>query len=135
MENNQLRSKLSQARGLGAAKHGVEHWWIQRLTAIALVPLSVWFLASLMAVANSPDPFRVADWLSSPCTAIALALFIVALFWHAKLGLQVVIEDYVHAPAPKYTLLIANTFFCVTAGAMALMALLRLHMFDLVAGT
>lgn len=121
-------------RNLGAAKEGVSHWWLQRLTAIALIPLSVWFFSSLLVVAESPDPFRVADWLSSPANALLMVLLIVALFWHAKLGLQVVIEDYVHTPWLKYALLIGNIFFCVLAAVACVLAVLKLHMFSIVSG-
>lgn len=131
---SRLTSPLSRARGLGAAHHGVMHWWVQRVTAIALIPLTVWFLGSLLSVAQAEDSFQVASWLSSPCVAVAFAALIVALFWHAKLGVQVVIEDYVHCPCAKYSLLLANNFFCWGAALVSLLAILRLHLFDLVAG-
>jgi len=129
-----MSSPLGKARGLGSAKHGVGHWWAQRMTALALVPVTLWFFSSLFRVAGSPDPFRVADWLASPWQALLAALLVVLMFWHAKLGLQVVIEDYVHAPFAKYTLLIANSFFCYGFIAAGLMAVLKLHLLDIVSG-
>ena len=134
MQKNRLQTNLARARGLGSAKSGVEHWWLQRVTALALVPLSIWFVGTLLRVAGAQDPFLVADWFSSPVSALTMALMIVALFWHAKLGAQVVIEDYVKHPWMKYGLLLLNTFFCWAAAAAMLLAVLRLHMFDLVGG-
>ena len=134
MPRTSLQSKLRVARGLGSAKSGVGHWWAQRLTAIALAPLCIWFAGSILAAARADDPFRIADWLGSPVAALAMITFLVALFWHAKLGMQVVIEDYVHSPRAKYTLLIANAFLCFGVTAAGVLAVLRLHMFDLVAG-
>ena len=133
-KTSRLQTSLARARGLGSAKDGVHHWWLQRVTALALVPLSMWFMATLLRIAKSPDPFRVADWFSSPGNAVAMALLTVALFWHMKLGLQVVIEDYIKHPWMKYSLLLLNTFFCWIAAGMTLLAVLRLHMFDLVGG-
>lgn len=133
-QETHLRSHLKIARGLGSAKHGVGHWWYQRLTAVALAPLCMWFVASLLIVAQSPDPFRMADWLASPFSAVLMAAFIVALFWHAKLGLQVVIEDYIKHPVAKYTLLLGNNFFCIGAAIVSLLAVLKLHLLDIVSG-
>ncbi len=127
------RSKLSRAKGLGASGHAVSHWMLQRLTAIALIPLSVWFIASLLHSLISGDVFAVADWLSSPINAVAMVLMLLATFIHAKLGLQVVIEDYIKCPAKKYTLLILNTFMCFILSAASIMAVLKLHFIDILA--
>ncbi len=121
-----IRSKLAIARGLGAAGEGVGHWWMQRVTAVALVPLSFWFVSSLMKMTKG-EISGVAQWLSSPWSALPMLALIVALFWHAKLGTQVVIEDYVHHPVMKYSLLLANSFFCWAAGIMCAVAVLKLH--------
>ncbi len=129
-----MSTPLGRVRGLGAAKAGVSHWITQRLTAIALAPLSLWFVISVLSVLGSPDPFRVADWLASPWHALCMTLFLVAAFWHARLGLQVVIEDYVHAPWLKYPLLVSNTLFCFLATGMGLLAVLKLHVLDIVSG-
>jgi succinate dehydrogenase / fumarate reductase, membrane anchor subunit len=128
--SNQLRSKLSIARGLGSAKHGVSHWWLQRVTAVALIPLSLWFVYSVVNVLLSTNITEVAVWFSSPVNALLFSLTMVATFWHAKLGLQVIIEDYVKAPVAKYTLLLANTFFCVAAALFTVIAILKLHFLD-----
>ena len=95
-----LRSPLGRVRGLGSAKEGVEHWWLQRVTAIALIPLGIWFVSSLIAIAGA-DYVEVVAWLRSPVVAITLVLLIGVTFHHAQAGLQVVIEDYVHDEGAK----------------------------------
>jgi succinate dehydrogenase / fumarate reductase membrane anchor subunit len=95
-----LRSPLGRVRGLGSAKEGVNHWWAQRLTAFALIPLTVWFVISLLTVMGA-DYAVVRAWVGSPVVAGLLILLIAATFYHAYLGLQVVIEDYVHSEAWK----------------------------------
>lgn len=126
-----LRSKLSKAKGLGAAHHGVGHWWWQRVTAVAIVPLSLWFMYALVTLMLTPDAVKVAEWLASPVNALIMALLIIAGFFHAKLGVQVVIEDYVHSPASKYTLLLLNTFICFLGIAVGIVAILKLHLLDI----
>jgi succinate dehydrogenase / fumarate reductase membrane anchor subunit len=100
-----LRSDLGRVRGLGSAKEGVQHWWVQRLTAVALVPLSIWFVASLVAHAGAGHAAAVA-WIGSPLTVGLLILLIAVTFHHGQLGLQVIIEDYVHNEAAKIVLLV-----------------------------
>ena len=90
-----FRSPLSQVRGLGAAGEGVAHWWWQRLTGIAMVPLGLWFAFAFLARVGAGHA-DVVEWLSSPWTATLVILFIACMFHHAQLGVQVVIEDYVH---------------------------------------
>ncbi len=92
-----LRSDLGRVKGLGSAKEGLDHWRSQRMTAIALLPLALWFVTSLMALINAPHAAVVA-WIAKPYVAALLLALVIALFWHLKLGLQVVIEDYVHSP-------------------------------------
>ncbi len=101
-----LRSPLGRVRGLGSAKEGVDHWWAQRLTALALIPLAVWFVIALLGVTGA-DYATVRAWVGSPVVAGLLILLIVATFYHAYLGLQVVIEDYVHSEAWKLFALLA----------------------------
>ena len=90
-----LRSPLGKVRGLGSAKEGVAHWWVQRMTAVALVPLMIWFVASACAMTGA-DYDAVRTWIATPMVSIMLVLLTLAVFHHAQLGLQVVLEDYVH---------------------------------------
>ena len=95
MSDRSLRTPLAKARGLGSAKDGTHHFWLQRLTAVALIPLTVWFALSIASLATAGQAEALA-WMKSPVTATLMLSFIMAGFWHMKLGLQVVIEDYVH---------------------------------------
>ncbi len=128
--SSNLTTKLSRVRGLGAAHHGVSHWWLQRVTAIALIPLSLWFVRGLVTLVQSSNVATVAVWLSSPVNAIVLTLLQVALFYHLKLGLQVVIEDYIKSPVCKYGMLLANTFLCFAFAAIGILSILKLHLLD-----
>lgn len=125
-----LRSAIARAKGFGSAHHGVSHWWWQRVTALALVPLSLWFMVALVTLMLTPDVTKVAEWLASPLASLVMVLLLLALFAHAKLGVQVVIEDYVHTPAMKYTLLLLLSFFCFVFAAAGIIAVLRLHLLD-----
>ena len=102
-------TSLRRVRGLGTAKDGVHHWWVQRLTAVALVPLSIWFVTSIVLLAGS-DHARVTAWIANPVVAVFLMLTLIAMFYHLKLGLQVVIEDYIHAKPTKFACLLLNNF-------------------------
>ena len=115
-------SELGRARGLGSAKEGVRHWWHQRLTAIALVPLLLWFVAALVAHTGT-DHANVVLWLGSPVTFGLMLLLVGATFWHMALGLQVVIEDYVHREALKLGLIILVQFVSLALGLAAAIAL------------
>ena len=95
-----LRTPLGRVRGLGSAKEGTHHWWMQRVTAVALVPLSLWFIVSLIRLSGADHAAAVA-WLASPVTAVFMLLTIIGVFHHLQLGLQVVIEDYIHNEAMK----------------------------------
>lgn len=123
-----LRSSLGRVRGLGSARHGVSHWWFQRVTAVAMIPLIVWFVTSVISVMISPDINIVVGWFSSPINSLLMVLLFCAMFFHAKLGLQVVIEDYVKAPCCKYTLLFGNIFFCVAGVVICVVVVLKLHL-------
>lgn len=122
-----FRSKLSIARGLGSAKSGVMHWWLQRVTAVALIPLSIWLVTALVSVMLSPDLLVIIRWFSSPVNTVLLVSLLFAMFYHAKLGLQVIVEDYIKCPYAKYSLLLANSFFCFGLGALCIVAVLKLH--------
>ena len=102
-------TSLRRVRGLGTAKDGVHHWWVQRLTAVALVPLSIWFVTSIVLLVGS-DHARVTAWIANPVVAVFLMLTLIAMFYHLKLGLQVVVEDYIHAKPTKFVCLLLNNF-------------------------
>lgn len=120
-----LRSHLGRVRGLGSAKEGVQHWWAQRVTALALIPLSLWFVATIVFLADS-DHATAMWWLGSPLTLGLMSLFLIALVYHAVLGLQVVIEDYIHSHAAKLVLLLFVQFAgfaLVAAGIVSLLVI------------
>lgn len=120
------RSALGRVRGLGTAKEGVDHWWGQRLSALALIPLTLWFAGSV-AVMTGAGYETVAAWVASPIVAGLLILLIVAVFYHAYLGVQVVIEDYVHHEGVKVAGLLAVKSACILlalAGVLSVLTLL-----------
>jgi succinate dehydrogenase / fumarate reductase membrane anchor subunit len=120
-----LRTPLGKVRGLGSAGEGVGHWWLQRVTAVALLPLTAWFVISLlMHPLQSYDAMR--GWLGQPYVAVLAILLVMTLALHAKLGVQVVIEDYVHGKVAKTTLLLLSTFVHVAAAVAAIFAILVL---------
>ncbi len=122
-----LRTSLSRARGLGSAKEGTHHWWWQRLTAVALVPLSFWFVISLVCKIGA-DHGEVVQWIQSPIVSLLLILFIVMLFHHAQLGVQVVIEDYVDSKWQKLTSLILLKFLAIIAALASIIAVLKISL-------
>ena len=123
--NSDLRTPLARARGLGSAKAGVHHWWAQRLTAIALIPLVVWFAISLVMMSGA-DYGAVRAWIGSPMVMVLLILTIAVGLHHGQLGLQVVIEDYVHGDGSKLALIVAVRFIAVLFGLAAIVAVLRI---------
>ena len=125
MGQDGMRSPLGRAVGLGSAKEGVEHWWRQRLTAIALVPLGLWFVASLLAHVGGGYEQTLA-WLGRPVPAILMIVLIAITVYHAALGVQVVVEDYVHREWVKLGALIALRFACVLLGVAGIFAVLRI---------
>ena len=120
----QLRTPISHIRGLGSAKDGLGHWTMQRLTAIANVLLIVWFLVSAMTLAGA-DYQETRTWLASPVSAGLMLLLVTSAFYHAKLGLQVVIEDYVHHDGLKIAAVAAVTLATIGLGVIAAVAVLK----------
>ena len=120
-----IRTPLAKIEGLGAAKGGTLHFWHQRMTAIALVPLSIWFVASALAYVGAGQG-AVAAYFAEPINAVPMFLFIIAAVYHMALGLQVVIEDYVQQEGLKITLLMLNRFASWAIGATASLALIRM---------
>ena len=125
MSEGSLKTPLGKVRGLGSAKDGTHHWWLQRLTAIAMVPLTIWLTLSLASMAGAGYE-EYSAWFRSPLVALAMIAFVGIGFWHLKLGLQVVIEDYVHGEGRKITLLIINAFGCAIFAAIAFLSILKL---------
>lgn len=120
-----MRSPLGRAIGLGSAKEGVEHWLLQRITALALIPLTLWFVIALIRLIGA-DFDTVQDWVGRPLPAICLVLLLIATFYHASLGLQVVIEDYVHAELGRLGLVIVVRLACVALAVAGIVAVLAL---------
>lgn len=120
-----LRSPLQVARGLGSAKHGTEHWWSQRLTAIALVPLTVWFVFGVIRHLGADHAAFIA-WMKSPFSAVMMVLTAVVTFHHAQSGLQVVIEDYVHVEWQKMALIIGVKFLSFALAAACVLAVVKI---------
>ena len=114
---NDMRTPIARARGLGSGKSGTEHFWIQRVTAVVLALLVPWLIGLLVSLVGA-ELGAVRATIAKPWNAILLAGFVVALFWHAKLGIQVVIEDYVHTRGTEITLHLLNILAC-TLGALA----------------
>jgi succinate dehydrogenase / fumarate reductase membrane anchor subunit len=121
----QSASSLKKVRGLGSAKAGVHHWWLQRVTAAGNLLLMLWFLASLLLLPNLAYSSVVA-WIGQPLVAVPLLLLIVSVFWHARLGVQVLIEDYLHAEGTKLLAILALNLFILGAGAISAFAVLKI---------
>jgi succinate dehydrogenase / fumarate reductase membrane anchor subunit len=117
-----MRTPLARVRGLGSARSGTEHFWHQRLTAIANSPLVIFFIGFVIAHLGA-DAAQIAASLRNPFIAIALALAFISVTWHMRLGMQVVIEDYVHAPGVHLAVLIANNFLALILAVTALYAI------------
>lgn len=125
MDKNQIRSSLRRASGLGAARKGVGHWWAQRATAVALMPLTLWLTASFIALGDD-DYQTFIIWLKTPIVTTVMPLLLIALFYHMALGLQVVIEDYVHRELLKMALLAGTHLGCFALACTGIVATLRI---------
>ena len=121
----QLRSHLGRVRGLGSSNDGVHHWWMQRLTGITLVPLCLWFVFSVVGLVDA-DLLTVTDWVGRHYNPVLLILFVICMFYHGQLGLQVVIEDYIHSESTKVTLLVLVKLGALLLGACSAFAVIRL---------
>mgnify|MGYP006412310841 FL=1 len=119
-----LRSDLGRVRGLGSANEGTSHWWAQRVTAIALIPLSLWFIYSAVTLVGIDRAgFKV--WLNAPGSILLMTLFVIALFYHMQLGLQVVIEDYAHNERNKIVSLVLNKLVAIFFAVSSIIALIK----------
>jgi len=120
-----IRSPLGRARGLGSAHHGSHHWWVQRMTALALIPLLTWLVVSVALLAQQPYDM-VRPWMSSPIAAVLLLLSVGNMFYHAWLGLQVITEDYISKKSSRVAILVAIQGLVYLLGALCLFAILKI---------
>jgi len=127
MSDKSLKSPLGRVRGLGSAKDGTHHFWIQRLTALAIIPLTLWLIISIISLVGAGRE-DVVNWLANPLAALLLILFAVAVFWHMKLGLQTVIEDYIHSEGMKLAAIVLNNFICIFLGAAVVLSTISMHL-------
>lgn len=121
--SSNLRSPLGRARGLGSAKEGLHHWWMQRLTAVALIPLTIWLVFSLVGLAGTGyEEFIL--WVSDPINATIMILFLAVAFHHAQAGMQVVLEDYVSSHGLRIVSIIVVKFACAALATLSIISIL-----------
>jgi succinate dehydrogenase / fumarate reductase membrane anchor subunit len=120
-----MRSPLGQVRGLGSAKSGSAHWWAQRLTAFALIPLTLWFVFAIIRLAGLPRE-AVQEWAARPLVAALLIALVVATFHHLQLGVQAVIEDYVHGEHNRLASLLVMKAIVILMALAAVISVLKL---------
>lgn len=124
MGSRDMRSSLARAQGLGSASGGVKHWWAQRVTAIALLPLSLWFAGAIIAHTGSDYGAFVA-WIGTPLTSCLMILLLIVLFYHMSLGLQVVLEDYAHSGV-RFAAVVAIRLGCIGLAVIGILSVLRI---------
>ncbi|MFO1242157.1 MAG: succinate dehydrogenase, hydrophobic membrane anchor protein [Rickettsiales bacterium] len=122
-----LETPAKRVRGLGSAREGAGRWWMERLTALALIPLILWFVISIMHLAVNGGQ-SIGSWFSNPLHALFSIVMFSVMFYHTKLGVQVVIEDYMHYPALKTAMLILNNIVFLVAGFATILAVAKLHL-------
>ena len=122
-----IRTPLAWVRGLGSAKQGVRHFWHQRITALALIPLTLWFVWALTSHVGA-DYATMRAWLSTPWTTILMLFLIITCFYHMRLGVQVVIEDYIHSEPGRIALLVLNSFVAYGLGIACTFAVLKISL-------
>jgi succinate dehydrogenase / fumarate reductase membrane anchor subunit len=128
-----IRTPLARVRGLGTAKDGTHHWWLQRVTSVALVPLALWFVISLLSVARADyQTFHL--WLSNPISAGLMVALLAAMFYHANLGMQVIFEDYVRPEGAKIVAVLATQFVLFLLGAISIVAVLKVALTPVTGG-
>ncbi len=120
-----MESPLGRVRGLGSARSGAHHWWLERLTSVSTLLLFIWFAVSLLRLPGL-DHETVTEWLRSPLAAVPMLLLIASTFWHLKLGLQVVIEDYAHEEGSKLFSILLLNFLTIAGAALAFFAVLKI---------
>jgi succinate dehydrogenase / fumarate reductase membrane anchor subunit len=123
--SKQLRTPLKNALGLGSARHGVHHFVVQRVTALALALLGFWFVWLALALMHA-DYTAAHALIAQPLNAVLMVAFLIAMFWHAQLGLQVVVEDYVTTPGLALAMQLAIKFLCFIGAAASVLAVIRI---------
>ncbi len=121
----EMRSDLGRVRGLGSTNDGVHHWKLQRITGIALVPLTIWFIYSVIALTGA-DLSQFKTWIGTGANPVLMSLLIFTMFHHAQLGIQVVVEDYISGELTKITLILLTKFTAVIFGGYSIYAVMRL---------
>lgn len=119
-----LKTPLSRAKGFGSAHHGVHHWMMQRITAVANVFLGLWFVSAVLHLAGA-EYETVRDWLSEPLNAVLMILFVISSFYHAVLGAQVIVEDYIHGELFKVVKLITMKLFYFGVAVLCIFSILK----------
>jgi succinate dehydrogenase / fumarate reductase membrane anchor subunit len=120
-----MQAPLARARGLGSARSGSRHWSLQRVSALALAPLTVWFVISFMALISA-DHRSYSQWIGSPLNAVLMILLVIVLFHHMSLGLQVIAEDYLHTDWIKLFAIISIQFGCLVLVVAGVVSILRM---------
>ena len=120
-----MRSQLGRARGMGSAKSGTHHWWVERATAVALIPLTFWFVYAVIRLAGQPQPF-VQHWVSRPVNTVLLLALVAMTFHHMQLGLQVVMEDYIENKKAQSAAILLNKAVAVFLGLLCAVSILRM---------
>ncbi len=125
MNNKSLRSPLGKTRGLGSAKFGTEHFLVQRLSAVLLIPLGIWFCFSIASLPQL-DYASFIGWLSSPVSASLMILAVIMCYYHAYLGLQIVIEDYISEHAIRFASILAVQIICILMSVISVVSVLKI---------
>ncbi len=125
MTDETTKTPLGRVRGLGPSGEGAEHWWDERLSSIATFLLTIWFIVSLLRL-PSIDHGTLGEWLSQPLVAVPMLLLIVTAFWHARMGLQVIVEDYVHQEGDKLFWIVLISFSAILGGSLAAFSVLKI---------
>lgn len=120
-----LKTPLKIAKGLGSAKSGLAHWWAQRVTAVALIPLTIWFVVNIIQATGSSE--HLLTFARTPFNAVVMVLFIITSLYHAALGMQVVIEDYIHCGYMKTIAIVGVQLVCVLSAIAGIVSVLALH--------
>lgn len=124
--NTTIKTPLKKAKALGSAHQGAHHWWMERLTSVALVPLIIWFVYSVLKLTHA-EHLQVLNFFESPINTVLMGLLVIISFYHTSMGLQVIVEDYVHVRTPKFIILLVIKLGCFALGLASILAIAKLH--------